>query len=167
MYPTRLSHACLQDPAMKHPAVYMLASQRNGTLYIGVTSNLIQRVWQHKEGLVEGFTQKYGVKILVWYEQHETMESAISREKAMKKWLRDWKVKTIEQANPDWRDLWPEITGESPQAGLSTEVESSPTYVIPAHAGIQPNKHPAIQPNAFAQANPVDSRMRGNDEGVI
>ena len=75
---------------MKHPAVYMLASQRNGTLYIGVTSDLVQRIWQHREGLADGFTKQYGLKILVWYEQHETMESAISREKAMKKWLRKW-----------------------------------------------------------------------------
>ena len=74
---------------MKSPAVYMLASQRNGTLYIGVTSDLIQRVWQHKKGLADGFTKKHNVKILVWYEQHETMESAIIKEKAMKKWLRE------------------------------------------------------------------------------
>ena len=67
----------------------MLASQRNGTLYIGVTSDLIQRVWQHKKGLADGFTKKHNVKILVWYEQHETMESAIIKEKAMKKWLRE------------------------------------------------------------------------------
>lgn len=69
---------------MKQPCVYLLASQRNGTLYVGVTSNLVQRIWQHKEGLAEGFTKKYGVKLLVWYEQHETMESAITREKALK-----------------------------------------------------------------------------------
>jgi len=70
---------------MKAPAVYMLASEHNGTLYIGVTSDLIQRVWQHKESLAEGFTKKYGVKILVWYEQHETMESAIAKEKSNEK----------------------------------------------------------------------------------
>ena len=130
---------------MKAPAVYMLASERNGTLYIGVTSDLIQRVWQHREGLAEGFTKTYGVKMLVWYEQHETMESAIAKEKAMKKWLREWKLKTIEQANPDWHDLWPEITGEKPQA------------VIPANAGIQQDK------NASDSSNPLDSRLRGND----
>jgi putative endonuclease len=98
---------------MMAPAVYLLASQRNGTLYIGVTSNLIQRIWQHREGLAEGFTKKYGVKTLVWYEQHATMESAIAREKALKKWNRAWKLKLIEQTNPQWRDLWPEINGET------------------------------------------------------
>lgn len=91
---------------MKQPCVYMLASQRNGTLYAGVTSNLVQRVWQHKEGLADGFTKKYGVKLLVWYEQHETMESAIAREKAIKEWQRAWKIKLIEQANPAWDDLY-------------------------------------------------------------
>lgn len=136
---------------MKAPAVYMLASERNGTLYIGVTSDLIQRVWQHKEGLAEGFTKKYGVKMLVWYEQHETMESAISKEKAMKKWLREWKLKTVEQTNPDWRDLWSEITGAAPQT-----VVSAP-HVIPANAGIQ-----SIE-NALDSSDPLDSRIRGND----
>ncbi|MDO9311374.1 MAG: GIY-YIG nuclease family protein [Nitrosomonas sp.] len=98
---------------MMAPAVYLLASQRNGTLYIGVTSNLIQRIWQHREGLAEGFTKKYGVKTLVWYEQHATMESAIAREKALKKWNRAWKLRLIEETNPQWRDLWPEINGET------------------------------------------------------
>ncbi|WP_394809568.1 GIY-YIG nuclease family protein [Nitrosomonas sp.] len=95
------------------PAVYLLASQRNETLYIGVTSNLIQRIWQHREGLAEGFTKKYQVKTLVWYEQHATMESAIAREKALKKWNRAWKLRLIEETNPQWRDLWPEINGET------------------------------------------------------
>lgn len=98
---------------MMAPAVYLLASQRNGTLYIGVTSNLIQRIWQHREGLAEGFAKKYRVKTLVWYEQHATMESAIAREKALKKWNRAWKLKLIEETNPQWRDLWPEINGET------------------------------------------------------
>jgi len=136
---------------MKAPAVYMLASERNGTLYIGVTSDLIKRVWQHKESLADGFAKKYGVKILVWYEQHETMESAITKEKAMKKWLRKWKLKTIEQTNPDWNGLWSEITGEKPQA-----VVPAPS-VIPAQAGIQQSK------NALDLLNPLDSRIRGND----
>lgn len=95
------------------PYVYLLVSQRNGTLYIGVTSNLIQRIWQHREGLAEGFTKKYQVKTLVWYEQHATMESAIAREKALKKWRRAWKLKLIEETNPQWLDLWPEINGET------------------------------------------------------
>ena len=90
---------------MKHPCVYMLASRRNGTLYVGVTSNLIQRVWQHKEGLVEGFTKRYGVKTLVWFELHETMQPAIAREHAIKEWKRAWKLDLIERANPAWRDL--------------------------------------------------------------
>lgn len=94
---------------MKQPAVYMLSSQRNGTLYIGVTSNLVQRIYQHREGLADGFSKTYRVKTLVWYEQHETMESAILREKAIKKWNRAWKLRLIEKTNPDWRDLWEEI----------------------------------------------------------
>ena len=99
-----------RDPVtMKQPCVYMLASDRNGTLYVGVTSDLVKRVWQHKENLVEGFTKQYDVHLLVWYELHETMESAIAREKAIKKWNRAWKIKTIELMNPLWRDLYPEI----------------------------------------------------------
>jgi len=86
---------------MKNPVVYMLASRRNGTLYIGVSSDLIKRVWQHREGLADGFTKEYGVKMLVWYEQYETMESAIAKEKAMKKWLRQWKLNAIEKLNPE------------------------------------------------------------------
>ncbi len=79
---------------MKQPHVYILANRRNGTLYIGVTSNLLQRVWHHKNDLEEGFTKRYGVHTLVWYETHETMESAISREKALKEWNRAWKIET-------------------------------------------------------------------------
>ncbi len=91
---------------MKQPAVYILASQRNGTLYIGVTSNLIQRVWQHKNDVFEGFTKKYGVHLLVYFELHEDMENAILREKRLKKWNRDWKLRLIEESNPDWKDLY-------------------------------------------------------------
>ena len=91
--------------------VYLLASARNGTLYVGVTSDLIGRVWQHKEGAVEGFTRKYDVKHLVWYEQHETAEGAIQREKQIKKWKREWKVQLLEEQNPYWNDLYPEIVG--------------------------------------------------------
>ncbi len=94
---------------MKQPCVYILASQRNGTLYVGVTSNLVRRVWQHKSDLVEGFTRKYRVHMLVWFEVHETMESAITREKAIKGWQRKWKLDLIETANPAWRDLYGEI----------------------------------------------------------
>ena len=84
----------------------MLASNSRGTLYVGVTSNLVQRVWQHKSDLVEGFTRRYKVHKLVWYEVHETMESAIVREKALKKWNRAWKVRLIEEGNPGWSDLY-------------------------------------------------------------
>ena len=91
------------------PCVYMLASQRNGTLYVGVTSNLQSRIWQHRSDLVGGFTRRYRVHDLVWYEMHETKESAIAREKAIKEWQRAWKLELIERSNPYWRDLYPEI----------------------------------------------------------
>ena len=82
---------------MKQPCVYMLASQRNGTLYIGVTSDLVRRVWEHKQDFVEGFTKQYGVHDLVWYEQHDDMLAAISREKMLKEWKRAWKLELIEK----------------------------------------------------------------------
>ena len=93
----------------KLPCVYILASRRNGTLYVGVTSDLIKRVWEHKNDAVNGFTKQYDVHNLVWYERHETMESAIAREKALKEWRRQWKLRLIEEGNPDWRNLYPEI----------------------------------------------------------
>ena len=89
--------------------VYILASGKNGTLYVGVTSDLVQRVWQHKSKLVEGFTKKYGVDQLVWFEAHDHAESAITREKQIKKWKRAWKIELIEKANPKWHDLYGEI----------------------------------------------------------
>ena len=91
---------------MKAPCVYILASKPNGTLYIGVTSNLTQRVWQHKNNLVEGFTKRYGVHRLVWYEAHESMEGAITREKMLKRWKRAWKIELIDKDNPTWSDLY-------------------------------------------------------------
>jgi putative endonuclease len=94
---------------VKQPAVHILASKRNGTVYIGVTSNLQQRIWQHKGGLIEGFTKRYGVHILVYYELHDSLIAAITREKQMKKWNRAWKLKLIEEKNPQWRDLSDEI----------------------------------------------------------
>lgn len=94
---------------MKQPAVYILASQRNGTLYIGVTSNLVKRVWQHKQDMAEGFTKKYRVHTLVYFEIHQDMQAAITREKQLKKWNRAWKVSLIEKQNPQWCDLWPSI----------------------------------------------------------
>jgi putative endonuclease len=95
----------------KQPAVYILASGRHGTLYVGVTSSLVRRVWEHKHDIVKGFTQRYAVHRLVYYGQHSTMEYAISREKQIKLWKRAWKVRMIEERNPDWRDLWDEIVG--------------------------------------------------------
>ena len=93
----------------KQPAVYILASRRNGTLYVGVTSNLAKRIWEHKNNLVEGFTKRYGIHQLVWYEVHETMESALEREKRLKEWKRKWKVQLIQKTNPNWKDLYPLI----------------------------------------------------------
>lgn len=93
----------------KQPCVYLMASRRNGTLYVGVTSNLIKRVWEHKQDSVEGFTKRYGVHILVWYELHQTMESAIAREKILKEWKRRWKLELIESGNSQWRDLYPDL----------------------------------------------------------
>ena len=94
---------------MKQPCVYLLASKRNGTLYVGVTSDLIQRVWQHKNDFADGFTRRYGVHTLVWYEECGTMESAIAREKAIKEWKRAWKIRLIEDRNPEWKDLYGEL----------------------------------------------------------
>jgi putative endonuclease len=93
----------------KQPAVYILASKRNGTLYVGVTSNLQKRAWEHKNELIEGFTKKYGVHLLIYYELYDDMVSAITREKQIKKWNRAWKLELIEKQNPDWKDLWKEI----------------------------------------------------------
>ena len=94
---------------MKKPYVYILASKPNGTLYIGVTSGLVKRVWEHKNDRAEGFTKQYNIHRLVWYEAHETMENAIVREKAMKNWNRAWKIELIEKSNPLWTDLYDEI----------------------------------------------------------
>jgi putative endonuclease len=93
----------------KQPCVYILASQRNGTLYVGVTSALVQRIWQHKNDTVEGFTEKYGVHILAYFELYADMLAAITREKQITKWNRAWKLELIESTNPDWRDLWEDI----------------------------------------------------------
>ncbi len=91
------------------PCVYILASQRNGTLYVGVTSDLVKRIWEHKNDQVEGFTKKYAVHLLVYFEQGESMMAAIAREKQIKQWNRSWKIELIESLNPEWRDLWEEI----------------------------------------------------------
>ena len=91
------------------PCVYIMASRPNGAIYTGVTSNLPQRVWQHKGDFAEGHTSTYQIHRLVWYEVHDNMESARIREKRLKKWHRDWKIRIIEEANPTWRDLYQEI----------------------------------------------------------
>jgi putative endonuclease len=97
--------------------VYLLANGRNGTLYVGVTSNLIKRVYEHRNELIDGFTKRYGVHDLVWYEIHERMESAILREKQLKKWSRVAKIRLIEQFNPAWKDLWPDLASPSLDSG--------------------------------------------------
>jgi putative endonuclease len=94
---------------VKSPAVYILASRRNGTLYVGVTRDLVKRIWEHQNDLVEGFTRRYTVHRLVYYEQHETMGSAIAREKQIKKWNREWKLELIEDRNPEWEDLYSQL----------------------------------------------------------
>ena len=89
--------------------VYILASKRNGTLYTGMTSDLVKRVWQHRHGKIDGFTKKYNVKHLVYYEPHKSAEIAIKREKQIKKWMRQWKLNLIERDNPNWDDLYRKI----------------------------------------------------------
>ena len=93
----------------RHPAVYILANAPRGTLYIGVTSNLSKRIWIHKNHMVRGFTQRYDLNKLVWYEAHESMETAICREKSLKYWKRIWKIQLIEETNPAWRDLYSDL----------------------------------------------------------
>ena len=97
---------------MAYAFVYIMASRRNGTLYIGVTSDLVRRVYEHKISATDGFTSKHGVKKLVWYEAHDDIEAAIAREKAMKKWNRAWKLSVIEEMNPDWWDLFDKIVNQ-------------------------------------------------------
>ncbi|MBI2236810.1 MAG: GIY-YIG nuclease family protein [Magnetospirillum sp.] len=93
----------------RRPCVCIPASRRNGTLYVGVTSDLVRRIWEHKTDAVDGFTKKYSVHLLVYYELHETMPDAILREKQMKKWNRAWKVEMIQRFNPQWQDLYNDI----------------------------------------------------------
>ena len=110
----------------KQPAVYILSSKRNGTLYVGVTSNLVQRIWQHREATVEGFTKEHGAHLLVYFEMHIGMEEAILREKQLKKWKRKWKIRLIEKTNPYWRDLYPEIAdGAMKVAGFPPEARGN------------------------------------------
>jgi putative endonuclease len=105
---------CGQNPesallTVKEPAVYILTNRSNGVLYVGVTSDLIKRIWQHRNNSVEGFSQRYRLHLLVYFAQFESMIEAIAREKELKKWRRAWKVALIEQNNPEWRDLWPDL----------------------------------------------------------
>ena len=102
---------------MKLPCVYILASARNGTLYIGVTNDLVRRVWEHKSDFAEAFTKRYGVHLLVYAEFHATMPAAILREKQMKRWNRQWKLDLIERGNPEWRDLYPDFATEDIESG--------------------------------------------------
>lgn len=97
--------------------VYILTNKPNGTLYVGVTSDLIRRVHEHREKSADGFSKKYSLNMLVYYEQHPTMPLAIQREKNIKHWVRNWKIKLIEEANPNWSDLWGEITSEGGPSG--------------------------------------------------
>jgi putative endonuclease len=93
----------------RQPAVYMLTNRRDGTLYIGVTANLLARIWQHRNDLIEGFSRRYRLHRLVYFELHQSMYNAITREKQLKEWRRSWKVELIECTNPEWCDLWDEI----------------------------------------------------------
>ena len=99
-------------------AVYIMASRRNGTLYLGVTSNLPRRVYEHREELIDGFSRKHGCKLLVWFEQHEEVGRAIDREKELKKWRRAWKLELIEKINPQWRDLYDDFSNPPPPTFL-------------------------------------------------
>jgi putative endonuclease len=99
---------------MKQSYVYILSSKRNGTLYAGVTADLVKRIYEHRQDLIDGFTKQYQVHMLVYYEVHNDILEAITREKQIKKWNRQWKLRLIEEMNPDWKDLYDEITGFPP-----------------------------------------------------
>jgi putative endonuclease len=103
-----------EETMERQPCVYILASGRNGTLYTGVTSDLVKRTWEHREHAVDRFTKRYDVTRLVWYELHAVMETAIHREKGINKWNRAWKLHLIDGMNPSWRDLWPDISDRVP-----------------------------------------------------
>ena len=119
----------------KEPAVYILASQRNGTLYIGVTSDLVKRGWQHRNDAVSGFSKRYGVHRLVYFEMHDSMEAAIIREKQLKKWNRKWKLELIESGNAEWRDLWPGLLGEDQRHSRERDHASRGDPEIPEDTG--------------------------------
>lgn len=103
--------------------VYIMASRRNGTLYIGVTSNLTQRAYQHRHGLIEGFTKRYGCKLLAWFDGPDDLDAVRLQELRMKKWNRAWKLRVIEERNPEWRDLYHDIVGAPAQAGAQSAAQ--------------------------------------------
>jgi putative endonuclease len=94
---------------VKGGAVYIMANRRNGTIYVGSTAHLVQRTYQHREGLIDGFTKDHSCKLLVWFEVHDDLQEARRRKLQIKKWMRPWKIRLVEEANPDWRDLWFDI----------------------------------------------------------
>jgi putative endonuclease len=132
-----------------------LVSRKYGTNYTGVTSNLLQRLYQHREEVLEGFSKKNGVKMLVWYEQHATMETAIKREKQIKKWHRQWKINLIEKDNPDWRDLAVDLG--FPPARTIKERQFVSGFVTSAKAEVYHRQYQN-------KRRVMDSRLRGNDE---
>jgi len=140
--------------------VYMLASERNGTLYIGMTDDLVKRVWQHRTDALAGFTRKYNVKTLVWHETHEGRESAFARERQIKKWNRDWKIRLIDQSNPDWRDLWDEIASPIPAASPPS---AHPRDVALNSAHPRGSGDPVFAKQPASPSPPLDSRLRGNE----
>lgn len=147
-----------RDRQMKQPAVYMLASQRNGTLYTGITSDLVRRIWEHRNDLVEGFTKRYRVHTLVYFELHDDISYAIRREKQIKKWNRAWKIELIEQTNPQWKDLWPPL--------IESETMDLPIIWKAPYGIVNAGLNPIVDSlNAGVQSldSNLDSRFRGND----
>src|SRR5450830_938951 len=147
----------------KQPAVYILASRLNGTLYTGVTSDLVRRIYEHRNNLADGFTKRYGVHSLVYYELHGDMSEAIHREKQIKKWNRQWKVSLIEQGNPEWHDLWPEITGNKENGFPHTRQNATPmtlTCSWEAPLALKNTSH-------LGQKDARDKRARGNDRPTV
>jgi putative endonuclease len=122
----------------KQPCVYILASRRNGTLYTGVTSDLVKRVWEHRSDLVEGFTKRYGVHCLVYFELHSEMAGAILREKQIKKWHRAWKIRLIERTNARWSDLWESIV---PEALLDSRLRGNDEAEVGESSGAVRDEH--------------------------
>ena len=132
------------------PCVYIMASGRNGTLYLGVTSNLLARIHQHREGTFEGFSKQYGTTTLVWFEQHATMEHAITREKRLKKWNRAWKLRVIEEGNPQWHDL---------AVGLGFEPRTQHHFPTPQHPALTSHRLFHIVGTQHAKARPLQNAL--------